>query len=165
MLSFLAGVAAGALIAASETPAAVHADLKPLEFWVGSCWRGKFPNSQATDTHCFTPMLGGRFVRDAHVVEGQPAPYSGETIHRWDPVDKVISYEYFASDGGHSRGRARSIAAGLEFTEDYTAPNGRRMTMRNAWTREGAAAYIVATEALENGRWREMWRMRFERIR
>ena len=50
-------------------------------------------------------MLGGRYVRDIHVVAGGP-PYSGETIYRWDPQARRVRYDYYASDGGYSGGFA-----------------------------------------------------------
>jgi hypothetical protein len=69
-----------ALLAAQAVPdgaPALAAEFQPLAPLVGSCWRATFPNSTRTDTHCYTAMLGGRYVRDVHVVEGGPAPYAG----------------------------------------------------------------------------------------
>src|SRR5690242_20151418 len=88
-----------AIQAAGATPP-LAAELQPLAPLVGSCWRATFPNSTRTDTHCYTAMLGGHYVRDLHVVAGGPAPYSGESIYRWDPQARRIRYDYFASDGG-----------------------------------------------------------------
>ena len=57
---------------------------KPIEFVVGSCWTGTFPDGRQTDEHCFDWLFGHRFVRDRHIVRGGPY-YEGETIYSWDP--------------------------------------------------------------------------------
>ena len=41
--------------------------LQPLQFLVGHCWAGDFPNGMGKDTHCFEPMYGGHLDRRAHV--------------------------------------------------------------------------------------------------
>jgi hypothetical protein len=53
-------------------PSTLAHELQPLGFMVGSCWRATFPNSTNSDTHCYTAMFGGRYVRDVHVVAGGP---------------------------------------------------------------------------------------------
>ncbi len=171
-----AGDGAGAVAIASPGPAdpvagaarpapALAPELEPLGFLVGACWRGTFPDGRQTDTHCFAPMLGGRFVRDRHVVEGAPQPYSGETIYRWDMAARHIRYDYYASDGSHSGGTAGAAPDGLRFPEEiHRSPEGREMTIRSAWIRDGADAYVALSEARDGAGWRELWRMRFERV-
>ena len=152
------------LIAMALQGAALSPELQPLAFLVGSCWRATFPNSTQTDTHCYTAMLGGRYIRDLHVVEGAPAPYSGETIYRWDPAARRIRYDYYASDGGYSGGTAEPNAAGLDFPEEaYVGADGRRLTLRNRLVREGEG--YTGTSSMRQGEtWREMWTMRFTRV-
>src|ERR1700754_2396321 len=99
-------------------PMTLSPQLQPLAFVAGSCWRGTFPDGRQTDTHCFTPIYGGAFIRDVHVVEGAPQLYSGETLYRWDAALGGIEYDYYASDGSHSRGAARPAANGLLFPEE-----------------------------------------------
>ena len=153
------------LIAMALQGTALAPELRPLAFLVGSCWRATFPNSTQTDTHCYTPMLGGRYVRDLHVVEGAPAPYSGETIYRWDPAARRIRYDYYASDGGHSGGTAEPTATGLDFPEEaYLGADGRRLTLRNTLVRDGADAYAATSAMRQGDTWREMWTMRFARV-
>jgi copper(I)-binding protein len=140
-------------------------ELAPIAWLVGSCWRATFPNTTHTDTHCYTPMHGGRQVRDVHVVEGAPAPYSGETVYRWDPIARRIRYDYYASDGGYSAGSVEPTPTGLAYPEEvYTSGTGERMTLRNSATRESAEAYIGMSEMRQSETWREMWRMRFTRV-
>lgn len=131
--------------ASAAPPPTLAAALQPLAFMVGSCWRATFPNSANTDTHCYTAMLGGRYVRDAHVVGGGP-PYAGEAIYRWDPRARRIRYDYYASDGGHSSGMAVPIATGLDFPEDeYVGPDGAAMTLRTVQTGDAAGYTRVSS--------------------
>ncbi|HYI63379.1 MAG TPA: hypothetical protein VEW71_00685 [Allosphingosinicella sp.] len=152
-----------ALSAQAQGPA-VNSQLEPLAFLVGSCWRGTFPDGRRTDTHCFTPVHSGAFVRDRHVVEGAPQPYSGETLYRWDAESRVIRFNYYASDGSHSAGTALSAANGLVFPEEtHRAPDGNAMLIRSSWTRDGEDAYVVLSEAREGEAWRRLWQMRMVR--
>ena len=151
----------------AQSPAApaLAAELQPLAFLVGSCWRATFPNSSSTDTHCYTAMLGGRYIRDVHIVEGAPSPYAGESIYRWDPQARRIRYDYYASDGGYSRGAAVPGADGISFPDEgYVGANGQRLMLRNAMTGIGAEGYDARSEMRQGEIWQEMWRMRFTRV-
>ncbi len=109
-------------------------------------------------------MPGGRHIRDRHVVHGAPAPYSGETIYRWDSEARRIRYDYFASDGGYSAGTAEPGANGISYPlEAYVGGNGQRMSLRNTMVRE-EGAYRGRSEMQRDGAWQEMWTMRFERV-
>lgn len=153
-----------AMQATAATPPALAAELQPLAFLVGSCWRATFPNSTNTDTHCYTAMLGGRYIRDAHVVAGGP-PYSGETIYRWDPGARRIRYDYYASDGGHSSGTAVPTATGTDFPDDhYVGPDGAAMTLRSEQTGNGSGYTRTSSVRQPDGSWREMFTLRFTRV-
>jgi hypothetical protein len=153
-----------AMQAASATPPpALAPELQPLAFMVGSCWRATFPNSTNTDTHCYTAMLGGRYVRDVHVV-GQGS-YGGETIYRWDPQARHIRYDYYASDGGHSSGSVAPTATGVEFPDDqYVGPDGAAMTLRTVQTGDGSGYTRVSSMRQPDGSWREMFTLHFTRV-
>ena len=139
--------------------------LQAMAFLAGSCWRGTFPDGRQTDTHCFSPIYGGDYLQDRHVVEGAAAPYSGDTLYSYDVMGRSIRFEYRASDGSHSVGRAVPIATGLSFPEEiHRSPAGREMTIRSSWIRDGADAYVALSEAREGSGWREMWRMRMVRV-
>ena len=152
-------------MALASTVSPLAAELQPLAFLVGSCWRATFPNSANTDTHCYTAMLGGRYVRDVHVVAGAPAPYAGEAIYRWDPQARRIRYDYYASDGGFSSGFAEATPTGVNFPEEtYIGGDGQTMVMRTVQT-GGAEGYARTTSARQpDGSWREMFTMRFIRV-
>jgi hypothetical protein len=163
LASMLLAIAAQAVPATTAAPG-LTPELAPLTFLVGSCWRATFPNSARTDTHCYTAMLGGRYVRDLHVVEGASAPYSGETIYRWDAAARRIRYDYYASDGGTSGGQADPTPTGIDFPEEtYVGPDGQPMTLRNVLTRLGGG-YGMSSSARQGETWREMWTMRFTRV-
>jgi len=121
------------------------------------------PDRSHIDVHCFTLMLGGRFLRDRHVVT--PSSYSGETLYRWDPAAHVIRFDYYASDGSHMGGTALQAPNGLTFPEaNHVDPAGTPMALRSAWTREGDDAYVAVTEFRRGESWQILARARFERI-
>ena len=141
---------------------ALSAELQPLAFLVGSCWRS---NTTDTDTHCYTAMLGGRYIRDVHVVEGRGPPYSGETIYRWDPRARRLRFDYYASDGGYSWGLVNPTPGGLDFPGDrYVGGDGRRMTMRTIQTHQSDGYTNTSFARRPGGRWRELWTTRFTRV-
>lgn len=154
------------LAAASALAAEVRAELKPLEFLVGSCWTGAFPGGNVTDTHCFESVYGGQFIRDRHAVRGG-RPYQGETLYAWDAAKKKIVYTYWASSGGVSTGVVEPGAAGeLVFPEEHSAGKQKR-ALRNVWTRQGDDAYevlvwqIYARDPYPEKK--ELWRMKMTR--
>jgi hypothetical protein len=152
-------------VSAQAQPPVLSPQLAPLAFVVGACWRGTFPDGRRTDSHCFSPIYGGAFVRDMHVVEGAPAPYSGETLYRWDAEQRRIVYDYYASDGSHSGGGVTPAANGLTFPEEaHRAPDASGTFIRSSWTRDGPDAYLVLAERLEGEVWRPLWRMRMVRV-
>jgi len=142
----------------------LQVSLQPLEWLAGSCWRGTMTGGQQSDTHCFTPMLGGAFLRDVHIVEGGTTPRSGETIYRLDRSTGEIWFDQFASDGDHGSGSVWPVDDGLEFPA-YNLHDGIGVTeTRGRWTRDGTNAYFVLTEQLEGETWREVARTRMVRI-
>ena len=58
---------------AGTPPAPLRAELEPLRFLLGHCWRGEFRNG-SVDVHCFESVYGGQHVRDRHEVTGSGAP-------------------------------------------------------------------------------------------
>ena len=150
----MALVSALLLPAAQAGAAALIPELQPLAFVAGSCWRGTFPDGRRTDTHCFTPIYGGAFLRDVHVVEGAPTPYSGETLFRWDSQARTLRFDYYASDGAHTAGVALPVAGGLSFPEARRASDGREMRIETRWIHDGADAYLVRSEIVEGTNWR-----------
>lgn len=147
MLTIIAAAAA-----AAQQPAApaLRQGLEPLAFLIGRCWEGAFENGER-DRHCFEAVYGGQHVRDVHEVTGGARPYRGETIYSWDGRANVVTYTYWNSSGGVSRGTMRPAADGrLDFgDETYTDPQGRRITISTHWRRDGESyeAVIASPQA------------------
>lgn len=146
------------------SPAAPAPELAPFAFLADSCWRAAFPGGRLTDTHCFTWVYGGHFLRDRHVVTGPSEPYRGETLYRPDRAAAAIRYDYYSSDGAHSGGLARPDGAAIRFTEevDGGAHDGATI-IRSSWTREDDG-YVALAETPPGDGWRTLWRMHFTRV-
>jgi hypothetical protein len=134
-----------------------QADFAPLEFLVGSCWKGTFPGGKVTDEHCFEWVFDHKFIRDRHVVRGGE-PYEGETIYRWDPVEKRIAYWYWGSEGLVVVGYVNPTPEGLVFPSTYATPAGE-VELKAVWTRLGADGYRVVQSQPTNGVWKTLWTM------
>jgi hypothetical protein len=153
------------LLVASGSALAADAQLQPLEFLVGHCWQGAFPDGKATDKHCFENVFDGKFIRDRHVVTSERPPYSGETIYWMDHNSRQINYLYFASDGGVSTGIVEVKDGVLTFpNEKYTGSDGKSQTLRTVWQRKGDNEYLAVTEEEKAGKWIEAWRIDFKRV-
>ena len=112
----------------------LRAEFKPLAFLNGWCWTGKFPQSNLTDTHCFKSVFGGTHLRDQNTVLGGSNPYQGETIYSWNSNSKSISFTYWNSIGGVSRGTAIPKAGSIIFPdESYDAPDGSKISVSTVW--------------------------------
>lgn len=139
--------------------------MEPFAFLAGSCWRGTFPDGRQTDTHCFSPIYSGSYIQDRHVVLGAPAPYSGVTLYRREPMARQVRFTYRASDGSVTHGDAIPVEGGLSFPEVHRAADGTESRIRTTWMRDGADAYNVRSEMEQRGGgWRAMFNMRMVRI-
>jgi uncharacterized protein YndB with AHSA1/START domain len=135
-----------ARFAGSATPP-LRAELEPLRFLLGHCWRGEFKNG-AVDVHCFESAYGGQHVRDRHEVKGPGAPYRGETLYSRDGEPKRVGYTYWNSSGGISRGSMAATPEGLDFgDETYTGADGRKLTISTMWRKVGADAYETVSRS------------------
>lgn len=128
-------------------PPPLRAELEPLRFLVGHCWRGEFRNG-AVDTHCFESVYGGQHIRDRHEVKGEGAPYAGETIYSWDGAAKQVGYTYWNSSGGVSRGTMAPKGEALDFgDETYTGADGRKLTISTLWRKSGPDSYETVSRS------------------
>jgi len=138
--------------------------MAPFAFLAGACWRGTFPDGRQTDTHCFSPIYADMYLQDRHVVDGAPAPYSGNTLYRLEAMSRQIGFTYHASDGSRTIGRAIPVENGLSFPETHRAADGTETPIRTTWLRDGTDAYLVTSEMRQGAAWRTMLRMRMERV-
>ena len=150
------------LSAQQPGPALAQPALQPLAFLVGSCWTGTQPKG-AIDTHCFSPVYGGNFIRDVHEVTGDPKPYGGETLYHWDAAQKQVRYTYYNLVGGTSTGTMRVEDGRLVFPEVYESKDGKRTEMRNVWTQEGADTFVMKLDVKDGDSWKEQFRVVLKR--
>lgn len=136
--------------------------LAPLAFLAGNCWQGEFADGGSWDKHCFEWAYDGRFLRDRHVVTGKRAPYSGESMYRFD--GQRIVFHYFSSAGGYSEGIVESGEKELRFPEERYTQGGKELKLRTVWKIVSETNYVAITEQLRDGKWQEAWRVDFKRI-
>lgn len=158
----IAAIAAQGPAAPAPSPPSLRQGLEPLSFLVGHCWRGTFASGEV-DTHCFESAFGGQHLRDTHEVTGGTRAYRGETLYSWDGRASIVSYTYWNSSGGVSRGTMRPDGdRRLSFgNESYTDPQGRRINISTHWSRDGDAyeAVMASAEAPSMNR-----TVRYERV-
>ena len=136
-----------ALILAAATAPAIDGPLQPLSFLVGHCWRGEFKGSGAVDTHCFTPVYGGKHIRDVHEVTGGKEVYRGESVFSWNGEAKKVEFVYFNSLGGVSKGRMKPGEAEMIFDdESYVGQDGKTISFSTVWRRVGDNSYDAITK-------------------
>jgi len=138
--------------------------LQPLQFLVGHCWAGDFPNGMGKDTHCFEAMYGGKFIRDKHVLHGKHGDYLGETIYGFDPARKQIVYWYFSSDGDIDSSSMIPVADGFDFPERHLL-QPQDVTMRTRWKRSGNDRYVALNERKTGeGAWQTEWKVEYVKV-
>ena len=135
------------LLAASTAATPVADPLQPLSFLVGHCWRGEFKGSGNVDTHCFTPVYGGKHIRDVHEVTGGKDVYRGETLFSWNGEAKKVEFVYFNSLGGVSKGGMKPGVKEMIFDdESYVGQDGKTITFSTVWRRVGENSYEAVTK-------------------
>ena len=133
---------------AADAPA-LRPGLEPLGFLVGHCWRGQFVTGEQ-DTHCFEPAFDGQHVRDRHEVTGGARLYRGETLYSADGGG-AVSFTYWNSSGGVSRGSMRPDVERLNFGDErYRGPDGREISLSTFWRRVGDDAYEAVTVSAQS---------------
>ncbi|MGZ3181711.1 MAG: hypothetical protein ACXU8N_04645 [Telluria sp.] len=142
--------------------------LKPMGFLAGHCWRGEVPATMSSDEHCFAWLLGGRALRDTHVMRtpGQP-DLAGETTYYWNPVAKSVEYFYIESNGTYSRGLLETTANTLYFPPSlYGGEQSAQATTRAHWTPQGETSYDSWVEKQDAaGQWTTSFKMTMKRVR
>jgi hypothetical protein len=142
---------------AAQAPATFD-KLQPLSFLAGSCWKGTFTDRPATDEHCFEWIMGGRFLRDHHVVRGDSVPYEGETTYAWDAAEKRITYWYIALPGYYSHGNVEAADHALVFHDTLVLSTAQQLLA--TWRASGPDAYTVHVQEISaNGKSKELWSM------
>ena len=139
------------IFAATAAPVPIDGPLQPLSFLVGHCWRGEFKGSGNVDTHCFTPVYGGKHIRDVHEVTGGKQVYRGETVFSWNGEAKKVEFVYFNSLGGVSKGGMKPGADEMVFDdESYVGQDGKKLTFSTVWRRVGENSYDAITKGVNS---------------
>ena len=163
IIAVIAIASIGGTASASAQIAAPSANLQPLAFLAGSCWKGTFAGRTVTDEHCFSWIYNGRFLRDHHVVRGDSVPYEGETTYAWDAPAKRITYWYIALPGFYSQGNVEPSDGALVFHDNLVTSSSRKQLV--TWRRSGPDAYTVRVEEVSDGTSKELWSMVMQRSR
>lgn len=154
--------------ASAAVPPTASDPYRPLAFLIGHCWQGTFAGASGkSDTHCFSRIYGGRFVRDEHVVhpgDGTPDQF-GESIYLWDSAAGQLQYVYIESGGGILRGTVTAEGDALIFPAAAYIENGKSMNVRARWQPAGDDAYDVTTEFEVQGRWVQGFALHMQRVR
>jgi hypothetical protein len=151
----VSSVLIAALLAAEAvaSPPKLRAELEPLRFLVGHCWRGERKGGTQQDVHCFEPVFDGQHVRDRHEVSvgtGSPT-YRGETLYSWDGGAGRVAYVYWNSLGGVSRGAMVPAPGKLDFgSETYKDPDGREIAISTQWRILDERTYEAVTISAAN---------------
>ena len=136
-------------------------DFRPLEFLVGRCWIGTFPDGKQTDEHCFEWVFDHKFIRDRHIVRNGDAPYQGETLYGWNPKEKRLEFWYWNSDGEILRGMVEYTAKAIVFPTVYYSKTGP-IEMRAIWTPLGRDSYRAKEEQHVGTEWKTLRTMEFK---
>ena len=141
------------LLAAAQAAAQPPGAKGPLAMFdrlAGSCWTTNFvpvnasiPSGDSLDTHCFSVLYDGQYVRDAHRVTRQgQVIYRGETTYSRD--GEQVEFVYLNSLGGVSRGTAIASPEGIQFTSIYRAPGEEKpKEIASRWRWSGPDSYDV----------------------
>jgi hypothetical protein len=160
----LTAFAAFSTLASFPSPRHTPPDFRPLEFLVGHCWTGSFPDGKQTDEHCFEWIYDRKFIRDKHVVRNGKAPYAGETIYGWDAKAKQLAFWYFNSEGEVIVGTVEYRADSIVFPTRYETDKGP-VELRAIWTRTGPYSYRVDQSQRAGETWKPLWAMELRRKR
>lgn len=164
LLTILAASAAIAFAPplASQTPSP---DFKPLEFLVGHCWIGTFPDGKNTDEHCFEWVFDHKFIRDRHVVRATAgstaAPYQGESLYGWDAKEQQLAYWYWNTNGQMITGSVAYEGKDIIFPGRYDTPKGQ-VEIKAVWT-PLADSYRVSHSQRDGSGWKALWTMTLKR--
>lgn len=162
--NLLAALLSLTFAASADDSNSLRGELKALEFLVGWCWTGQFPDGKRTDTHCFESVYEGMHVRDRHVATGGSSPYRGESIYSWNNQTEEISFVYWNSIGGVSTGTAKPKGSSIFFPdESYEGPDGQVVKISSAWENITDDDFdAIVTEAIVGGATKES-RIHFRR--
>ena len=144
----------------------IPAALQPLAPLAGASWVADFPNGKARDTHHYSWVFNGKFLRDVHEVatlDGKVI-YSGETIFAHDVETGKLVWWYWNSTGGYITGDAETIGEVLRFNgENHADPKQPKQT-RSEFAEITATSVIMRSYFLVDHQWKEQFAITFVKI-
>ncbi len=147
------------------------ADTKPdfgqLNQLAGHCWQAEFSDGKRVDTHCFSEVYDGAFIKDEHVVCGGQKPYYGETWYAFNKSSSSVSYRYFNSLGGVSDGEVSFAENTLYFPEEHYKKDNQTLVYKTTWTLadgQYTSEMLQLDQTLDSG-WKPVWKMQFNKVK
>ncbi|MCB1582140.1 MAG: hypothetical protein R3E90_05630 [Marinicella sp.] len=139
---------------------------KGFEQLVGHCWQATFPDGLKVDTHCFSDVYSGAFIKDQHVVCGEGQPYLGETWYVFGHNNNQVSYRYYNSMGGVSDGSVEYKDNQLLFPDETYEKNGQQIVYRSNWalSEDQYQSQMWQMDAKVESGWKKIWEMTFKKI-
>lgn len=137
-----------------------------LDQLLGSCWQASFPDGKKVDTHCFSEVYQGAFIKDQHIVCGEQQPYRGETWYVYDEKAQTVSYRYYNSLGGVSDGSVEFQNQKLMFPDETYEKDGAKTVYRTDWTlqQDKYQSNMWQQEYNKETGWKEIWQMDFKKV-
>lgn len=156
----------GALFLLGSTAYAAPPAMEPILLLAGHCWEGQFEGTEGVDRHCFEWLPGGHFLRDTHAIETEGESYQGETIFAVEGGSGEITYTYYNSLGGISRGSISMAKGGvLKAEERHIGRDGNVQNYRSRLTfDDNGNGYRVESTRLNEGEWQTVRRTHYSRV-
>lgn len=131
------------------------AELEPLRPFTGKTWRGLVNEEKKLyDVSRWEVVLGGRAIRILHSVGD--GIYGGESLVRWDPVEKAIVYDYVTTAPFTTHGTVSPLGPGkVETREVVRGEAGGVTEVRGVMEILPDGRLKGSTRMLRNGAWTE----------
>ena len=134
-------------------PGALDEKLERLRPFIGKTWRGEFSNSTpekpTIDISRWERVLNGKAVRITHSIND--GIYGGESIVRWDPEKKQITYFYFSTAGFYTTGTMTVSDRKIIATEKVTGNASGTTDVRSTYELRPDGSLHSKAEYLKDG--------------
>lgn len=156
----------GASLLAGSAAFAAPPAMEPILPLAGHCWEGQFEGTEVVDRHCYEWLPGGHFLRDTHAIQTEGGPYQGETIYAVEGGSSELTYTYYNSLGGISRGSISEGGDGaLKAEERHVGREGDVQKYRSRLTfDDDGDGYRVESSRLNEGEWQPVRRIHYRRV-
>tara|TARA_R110002049_G_scaffold308787_1_gene514086 strand:- start:1086 stop:1625 length:540 start_codon:yes stop_codon:yes gene_type:complete len=155
----------GPVVGQTDAPR-LRAELAPLEFLAGLCWRGEFPDEAGFEVQCFEPIFSGVFLRHVRAVPREGGgELRGEILYHWDAVEREIRFRYYSPLGAVEDGSVRPEGELLRFSDEIRWTElGQARVISSSFQRISEDAYLAVSTDITDAVAIELIEIRFERI-